>query len=218
MKTTPNPTAEQVINVAMRLAARTLGHAVSGSPRADDLARYILRHGAAAGAAAEAGDDPTEEQIEAVLFHRWDTMSRCCACGEHFIGERAFARHALTAAAGVAPQEPSPVASTPTVSDDSGHGGDDDRGGREDGPEDEGRSHQATVAGTPQRPSGCAECHRSEGHKMDCSHRFAAQPMLDPEKVRLVIAHSVREGMKFGDLYRIADALCEAAKRGELNG
>ncbi|WP_336991054.1 hypothetical protein [Leucobacter sp. VD1] len=120
------------------------------------------------------------------------------------------------AGARVAPREPSPVASTPTVSDDSGHGGDDDRGGREDGPEDEGRSHQATVAGTPQRPSGCAECHRASGHKMDCSHRFAAQPMLDPEKVRLVIAHSVREGMKFGDLYRIADALCEAAKRGEL--
>lgn len=117
-------------------------------------------------------DAPTEEQVEPGRL--LDIFE------DHYLVNRddpEFDMRALlnglvaVAAAGVAPQEPSLVASAPTVGDDGGHGGDDDRGGREDGPEDEGCSHQATVAGTSQRPSGCAECYRAEGHKMDCSLR-----------------------------------------------
>ncbi|QAB18714.1 hypothetical protein Leucomu_13055 [Leucobacter muris] len=174
--------------------------------------------------------DPTEEQIErASIAFSCETVEEWRDLGEEVRRMiRGDMRDALTAAVGVAPQEPSPVASTPTVSDDSGHGGDDDRGGREDGPEDEGRSHQATVAGTPQRPSGCAECHRSEGHKMDCSHRFAAQPVLDPEKVADVLRREdwtdeLWDGLPQSDrdrtwalLLEAATRISSAAKRGEL--
>lgn len=37
----------------------------------------------------------TEEQIEAVLLHRWNVASGYCVCDEHFASERAFARHAI---------------------------------------------------------------------------------------------------------------------------
>lgn len=60
-----------------------------------------------------------------------------------------FKRLVTADAAGVAPQDELPVASALPVGDDSGHAGDDDRGSREDGPEEEGCSHQVTLAVTP---------------------------------------------------------------------
>lgn len=156
MKTTPNPTAEQIIAQAALDADTVLPDALDPEEQAADIGKLAAERLCAAGLL---GGDPTEEH----LCGDWPAPCNCDDSETHD-------------AAGVAPREPSPVASTPTASDDSGHGGDDNRGGREDGPEDEGRSHQATVAGTPQRPSGCAECHRASGHKMDCSHRLAPSP------------------------------------------
>lgn len=67
----------------------------------------------------------------------------------------AFASGARWAAAlaAVSDTAGSASAATLTVSDDGGHSGDDDRGGGEDSPEDEGCSHQATVAATPSKPT-----------------------------------------------------------------
>ncbi|PRI11899.1 hypothetical protein [Leucobacter massiliensis] len=154
---------------------------------------------------------PTEElRIDDDFLHIYwrDPVEGCWVAYRRVdcVGEEELPTNRL-AAAGVAPQKPSPVASTPTVSDDSGHGGDDDRGGREDGPEDEGRSHQATVAGTPQEPSGCAVCHRADGHKMDCSLRAT----LSPDREKLIA--EAREAAIEVDWYhtRGAELLREAA-------
>lgn len=66
----PNPPAEKVIGVAMQLAAISLGQTVSGSPRAGDLARYILRHGNAASSLSEGA--PSEEPLGDTVFQFGD--------------------------------------------------------------------------------------------------------------------------------------------------
>ncbi len=96
----PAPTAEQVIGVAMQLAAISLGHTVSGSPKAGDLARYILRRGNTVISLSEGA--PSEEQVErAAKAYLNGGIYTLESDGEHHARMRA----ALTAA-GVAPQEP----------------------------------------------------------------------------------------------------------------
>lgn len=107
MTTAPNPTAEQVIGAAMQLAAISLGQTVSGTPKAGDLARYILRHGNAASSLSEGA--PTEEQIEAATWALidWDTdiVDRAVR-DEHYRERRAeVERIAPILTAGVVPQE-----------------------------------------------------------------------------------------------------------------
>lgn len=41
---------------------------------------------------------PADVQVEAVLFHRWDTSTGYCVCATHFTDEREHARHVLEAA------------------------------------------------------------------------------------------------------------------------
>lgn len=49
----------------------------------------------------EAAHPVTDEEVQAVLEHRWHTASGRCACGEHFGTLETFVRHTLEAARGV---------------------------------------------------------------------------------------------------------------------
>lgn len=111
MTPTPNPTAEQVFEVAMQLAAMTLGQTVSGRLRKSDLAHYLLRNVPLARGLLSEGA-PSEEQVERAaqaLFAReqygeWDDFHKITQ--DRY---RDTARAALTAA-GVAPQKPQALA------------------------------------------------------------------------------------------------------------
>lgn len=51
---------------------------------------------------ADAASQPvTDEEVQAVLEHRWHAKTGRCACGEHFSTMAAFVRHTLEAARGV---------------------------------------------------------------------------------------------------------------------
>ncbi|GAB2567383.1 hypothetical protein [Leucobacter ruminantium] len=159
MTTTPEQVAADALN------ALWSGDTHDGTSwRADSHeARTIAEMFRAAGLL---GGDPTEEQIEAVARElacldegdSWPTNAQLggSLTGDRDVeyreGMREQARDLLLVAAraaGVAPQDELPVASALPVGDDSGHAGGDDRGSREDGPEEEGCSHQVTVAVTP---------------------------------------------------------------------
>lgn len=124
---------EQAAHVAIELRAAGL---LVGDPTEDAVergARYLW-----------SGDDVDDPSVIRVWEDKLDERDR-----ERW---REEARE-FFAAAGVAPQDELPVASALPVGDDSGHAGDDDRGSREDGPEEEGCSHRTTVSGAPQEPA-----------------------------------------------------------------
>ncbi len=139
---------------------------------------------------------PSEEQIETVkrVVRETAHIRPYAVTDDPHIVEQIVTeavRAALTAA-GVAPQGPLPVASVLPVGDDSGRAGDDDRGSREKGPEGEGCGHELTVAGVVLDPEKVAD------HMESYYDRWSGPGEESPT---------------FRDY---ADALCEAAKRGEL--
>lgn len=237
MTATPNPTAEQVVSVAMQLAALTLGHKVSGSPRAGDLARYVLRHGAGAASQGRESDRlcphvPKGESRRAGECHRcaveagWVIATQGDAKPIATSGERVRNQ---TDSSHVAPQEPCPQ---PCPQPCEHLSAEDAREGRDC------REHPCTC---PAAPSPDRERLIAKGAQMldawldreydgdrgvpripfvsALADALVAQPVLDPEKVAAFGEDwydrwaGPGEQWTFRDL---ADALCEAAKRGDL--
>lgn len=225
MTTTPE-TPEQIVAEAMMIATD------NGADRAEEYAAYAVHALRAAGLLV---GDPTEEQIDRALTAyenhagcRGDEFREyvCPECGHLYatVEDRraglegidlyeAGHRHRMTealAAAGVAPQEPSRGVSVPGY------------GGTSTGP-------TLMDAPSPDREKLIEEAKylsenswqtwwpdRAQRALAACADALAAQPVLDPEKVAEVVATTLGRERPWLGARRIARALCEAAKRGEL--
>lgn len=297
MTTTPNPTAEQIVEHALREAdmpwlAETPGDIV-----------------AALRAAGLLGGDLAEDQRERAARALYDTEPIRYTLSIHHekVGESkpwdelneatkgVYRRRVIKvlAAAGVAPQEPSahvnPLATSgervknqadssqvaprepscgnaQCVGECGEHGIDlapqEPSECEHEAWEETGGSRRCSGCKewlAPQEPNECSECHRAEGHRMDCAWRtapspdreklianaedwlrngsplgprriirflldaLAGQPVLDESKVAEAIWKRATQKTSRGffisnrdGAQKIARALCEAAKRGEL--
>lgn len=121
MTPTPNPIAEQVFEVAMQLAAMTLGQTVSGRLRKSDLAHYLLRNVPLARGLLSVGAS-SEEQIERATQNLWQHFNPGFAPIDSDHPDHDFYREAaLAAAAGVTPQGPSSRMFSPSECPNADH-------------------------------------------------------------------------------------------------
>ncbi|MBK0420463.1 hypothetical protein JD276_15675 [Leucobacter sp. CSA1] len=219
MTTTPNPTAEQIVYDALGQCGMLLG-------TREHAARDAVERLRAAGLL---GGDPTEERLLAALNayqrtdHEQNGIKRPYVYAENLDdwGPQTIARmRAALAAAGVAPQEPNSCNDDGCLSDSFTPTPDEVRDRYADA-----RAGIGEWTRFDESVKRAVEEAYEEFDRMIAAiEREAAARALDERKVAEVIEQMRDRSRKERDVAKeslgqfIARALCEAAKRGELNG